>query len=381
MQKNNKIKTLCCIHDFRGRGAEKVLSVILKYIDQTRFEVGLFTFNERCNYTIPDSICRFSLKEKASEVNVLKKILRTFNRFIFLTKIVREFKPDVIFAVAGMNELVIVQKLLSGGKVKAVLSEHAELSKLRTDHWESFHAKIRKFIIKWLYPSADVIIAPSLNVLNELYEQFGVPRKNMKVVRNPLEIELIRELSMISINHSDETKGDFKIGFVGALSREKNIQVLIHALAILNRTDGKYSLNIVGVGDLEIHLRDLVNSCRLEKKVTFLGFKNNPYCYINDFDVLVISSENEVLPYVIVEAMAIGVPVITSDWVGVDDVFSNEINCLVFKRGNESALAEAIKRLRMDSKLREQLVAGGNELIESFSATRVVKEYESLFAN
>lgn len=140
--------------------------------------------------------------------------------------------------------------------------------------------------------------------------------ERLKVIYNPHNIGLIREKANEPIEYFEESYFEAKtILFLGRISIEKAPWHLIKAFSILNQQVNDVSLIFVGDGDLTVqsYCEHLVHHYQLEGKVLFLGRKDNPYKYIKRSNVVALTSYYEGTPNVIVEAIALGVPIVSSN--------------------------------------------------------------------
>lgn len=149
-----------------------------------------------------------------------------------------------------------------------------------------------------------------------------------------------------------ETKDRFWIGAVAELHRNKDLPSLIRAMAIVGP---KTVLVIIGEGEEKERLANLSKRLGLEKRVFLAGFIPNAACLLAAFDIFVLSSTKEGLPYVILEAGLAGVPVAATAVGGVTEIIDNGENGLLVKPENPKELAARIKELLADQERRELL--------------------------
>jgi glycosyltransferase involved in cell wall biosynthesis len=164
----------------------------------------------------------------------------------------------------------------------------------------------------------------------------------------------------------------------GRLTYPKNYQLLLEAFA---RTQKQINsrLLILGQGEERTSLGELTHKLEIQDKVIFLGFQKNPFKYMAISDIFVLSSRWEGFPNVILEAMACGVPVISTRCpYGPDEVITDGINGILVPVGDKDVMADAIIRLLKDKKLREQLIMGGTKRAEDFRIEKMVAEYEMM---
>lgn len=173
------------------------------------------------------------------------------------------------------------------------------------------------------YEKIDLFITPSNFYRNKLIE-YGFDDKKIIHMPNPLPSNTVYELS---------TETNDYILYFGRLSKEKGVETLIKSM---KRID--YKLVILGTGPIESELKELVKKEDLESKVSFLGFKAGEELknYIKKARAVVLPSEwYENGPYSAMEAMALGKPLIVSNYGGLPELVDNEVNGYVFNTEDE----------------------------------------------
>jgi len=141
-----------------------------------------------------------------------------------------------------------------------------------------------------------------------------VPEKKIRLIHNPVNIEAIAKLMREDIASDEEAYfSGPAIIVVGRLNRIKAQWNIIRALPEVLKCVPDCRIVFIGKGELEEYLRDLAESCGVGESVHFLGYKRNPFAYLSRASVFVLCSSREGFPNVIVEAMACGVPVISTD--------------------------------------------------------------------
>lgn len=148
--------------------------------------------------------------------------------------------------------------------------------------------------------------------------------------------------------------GYFNLAVVGRLEPVKALQLAIEALCT-QAIPQNVHLHIVGTGPCEGELRERAREVGVVARVHFLGFRRDAYNFIAHSDVLLMPSLHEGLPYTLLEAMALGTPVIASRVGGLAEVVQNEVTGLLVPPGDVAALANAIGRLIAEPSLRAQL--------------------------
>ena len=175
----------------------------------------------------------------------------------------------------------------------------------------------------------------------------------------------------------------YLIGAVGRLSEEKRFDLLIRAVGELRRAGRDVSLAIVGEGDQRSVLERVIAELGLQDHVRLLGFRSDTIDLYQAFDLYALSSVREGLPNVVLEAMAMGVPVVATSIAGVPKLVTDGVDGLLVPAGDVSSLHQAIDRLYQDREFASRLSAAARTTIEQrFSFTRrmekVARVYDSV---
>lgn len=372
------IRLLCCIHDFRGRGAEKLLFTLLQKFSREKYHIGVFIYHDTFRLEIPGDVELLSAHLPPTDASTsLLTIFRMIILKLFaLSKALNTFQPDVVLSVTGTNIPLIVAEYLFYRKTKTILSEHTFPSM----HTKETKSSALRFLINRLitltYSRADLLIVPSKGVLDDLQRHYRLMPEKIKVIPVPLDIKGIQDRSREVSEYVFPDGEYYKIGFVGSLSREKNVTSLLKALSILRKQGLDIRLFIIGDGPEKDFLQDLAEKLAVKSFAHFLGYQSNPYAIMKIFDVVIISSFYETFSYVMVEAIACGVPVISTRWKGCEDIYRNMENCLLVPVNDDGELACAIKKLIDQKELRSSLVEGGKELVRNCEANAVLAQYD-----
>ena len=170
------------------------------------------------------------------------------------------------------------------------------------------------------YPWAELIIAVSKGVAEDVSYLTGLPLSKIQVIHNPIFTQDLLTKAEEPINHSWFVPKEAPIILgVGRLEYVKDFATLIKAFAIV-RQSLKSRLVIIGDGRVRGELQRLVNELGLEDEVSLPGFSNNPYAYMKNADVFVLSSVYEGFGNVLVESLAVGTPVVSTDCPGPAEI-------------------------------------------------------------
>ncbi len=355
-------------------GAEKNTINILKELSKKPYKLILLLAKKKGFFLsdVPDKVLIADLNSYF--------LLPLFFKVLFY---LRREKPDIFVSTFPRFNLInILAKIFSGAKTKLVIIEQTTPSQL----WittKSFSHKIiacffLPFLIKWLYPKSSLIIAVSKVVKEDLTRFIG-KKKKIEVVYNPIINDDIYKLAKEKIDHPWFL--DKKIPVIITAARfvkAKDYPTLLKAFAkVLKKRDGR--LFILGQGEDKIKIKKLIKGLGLEEKVLIKDFQKNPYKYFYNSSVFIVSSQREGFSNVIVEAMACGLPVISTQCAGPKEIITDGENGILVPMGDENSLAQAIIKVLDNPSLKEKLIREGKKRAEDFSIIRSVSKYEKLF--
>lgn len=230
-----------------------------------------------------------------------------------LVKYLQQEKPlAIVPALHYTGEVAILAKRISRVPTRVIVTEHNTLSREVLKERGS-----RKFLIplavKYLYPWVDNIVAVSRGVAQDLSSIAQLPLNRIQVIYNPVIVPGLLEKAKEPVDHPWFAPGEPPVVLgVGKLEAQKDFPNLIRAFAQVRQTK-KARLVILGWGPDRPQLESLVRQLGLEEDVALPGHVDNPYAYMAKAGVFVLSSAWEGLPTVLIEAMAIGTPVVSTD--------------------------------------------------------------------
>lgn len=364
-------RILFVIPSLGGGGAERACINILKGLDRERF---------------PCTLCLFAkggvfLSEVPSDIRLydLGGHLRYDFRLIpRLSRIIRHEQPSVVLSfLRYANAITVLAATLSRHGAAIVLNEQnypsVEMPRFR---WST----LRRAAIRRLYARADVIIAISEGVAGDLTAAFHVPRHRIAVIPNPVDVSRIRLLAQEPVDHPWFNGDEPVIIAVGRLEAQKGYPDLIEAFSILQH-DVPARLVFLGEGSQRATLEALVQERRLGGRIAFLGFQSNPYRFMAHADAFALSSLYEGFGNVIVEALALGLPVVATDCrSGPAEILERGRYGLLVPVSQPDAMAEALRHALLDVGLRERLRRDGPARAADFDLTTIVERYSHLFS-
>jgi glycosyltransferase involved in cell wall biosynthesis len=169
------------------------------------------------------------------------------------------------------------------------------------------------WVMRSAYTRADVVVATSAGVADDLARAIQMPRSRIVVIYNPVVTPSMIKKSWESVDHAWITGGSCPVIIAtGRLTKQKDFPTLIRAFARL-REQQSARLIILGEGEDRERLQDLAAELRVEANIDFPGFVSNPYAYMRRASVFVLSSRWEGFGNVVAEALACGTPVVSTD--------------------------------------------------------------------
>lgn len=367
-----KRKVLFVVPSLRVGGAERVVVNVANSLVARGYVLRLVLFEDIMDYRGylgPDVIVE--CLGKKSSLDFLRMVVR-------LREVYRRFQPDFVVSYLEYTNIVSsLSSLFMGRRFKLILSERNHFpSHLR----EVRFGRLKRLLMKVTYGKADAVIVNSRGVKRALEEEFGLDPGRLLVVPNPVDLKVIAERSKEPVDHPFFHGGRFRV-IVGAgrLFRQKRFDRLLAAFQLVVEKRDDVRLIILGEGELIGELENLSSRLGLSGKADFVGVKLNPYAWISRADVFVLSSDHEGFPNVLLEAMACGTPVVSTDCpTGPSELITSGLNGLITGQSTPESLAEAVLRVLNDGKLSALFSAEGRKRVEDFGIERVAGLYEEL---
>jgi len=303
------------LHDLRGGGAERVMLRLANGLAAAGEKVDLVLVTAKGEYLsdISPNVSLVDLKQSS----VYKSIPS-------LARYLRTAKPAVIISgLVHVNIALLIAKRLTSSESKVVLTEHNQIS-IKAKKATSSRQIISFKLVKYLYRYADRIIAVSKGVAADLTSYAGLRPGIVQVIYNPIIHEDIENLAQSQIEHRWFTLSSVPVFVgVGRLQEQKGFDILIDAFKLV-KSQRDSRLLIIGEGNLRKNLQRQIEENHLDEYVELAGFSSTPYAFMNRSAGFVLSSRWEGFPTVLVEAMACGARVVSTNCPsGPDEILEN----------------------------------------------------------
>jgi glycosyltransferase involved in cell wall biosynthesis len=299
------------------------------------------------------------------------KCRRTLLALPRMVEYLRTRRPAAVLASqTHVNFVAISARAMARIPTRLVVSEHVAMDAVarnagRKERWFPLGARL-------LYRKADVVVVVSHATADRLAAATGLPRSMARVIYNPVVTPDLLAQAEIDLDHPWFTRdGPPVILSAGRLTRQKDHKTLVRAFALLRRTTDA-RLVILGEGQERRNIENLVADLGLERVVQLPGFVLNPFAYMARARLFVLSSRWEGFGNVLVEAMACGVPVVSTDCPsGPAEILQNGDFGRLTPVGDAAALADAMLRTLQRPPDADVLRARGRV----FSRDRAVDQY------
>ncbi len=346
-----------------GGGAERVMVHLAQGFAAKGRNVDLVLVKAEGTYLdlVPDNVRVVALKGN----RVITSLFR-------LAGYLRKEKPvSLLSAMDHANVIAILAKWIAGVSTLIVVSVHSTLS-VEVEKAKSWRGKIMPWFINKTYPKADAIIAVSTGVAEDLNQETQLPLQAIKVIYNPVVTPELQQKKQEVLNHPWFKQNQPPVLLaVGRLSEQKDFTTLINAFAII-RKKSECRLIILGEGEQRKQLEALVDHLQLNDDVQMPGFVKNPYAYMVKADVFVLSSAWEGLVTVLIEALACGTPVVSTDCPsGSSEILEAGKYGRLVPVGDDQALAEAVIATMEEKVDSDRLIMRANDFTQDAS----VKQY------
>ena len=366
-----KRKILFVIPSLGGGGAERIVVLLLEYIDKQKYEPVLLAFESVTKYQIQgcDNLKIIGLNKRSKISNITLPFT--------LARVIRKEKPDVILSFMNYANLITsVAKLLSINSNYFIQSDHNNLTELMK---MGRYGVVRSLITRLLYKIGDNRICVSMGVEKDLCDNWGVKQSKCLTIHNPVDYQNIQRSLIEPVNEPWFDEDIPVIIACGRLSAQKNYPMLLNAFSLL--VDNiEVRLVILGEGEKQGEIVGLIEEYGIENRVKLMGFVSNPFKYIAKSTVFVLTSDSEGFGNVLIEAMACGAPVVSTRCPsGPEEIIDHMEDGILISVGAEEECANAMKMVLYDKKLRSQFSKNGREKSKRFDIVKVVKQYEAVF--
>ena len=374
LEKLDKLRVLQFITPTGFYGAERWVLALANNIDHDHVICDLAVTKEGSKQNLSVAT---EYPQEAGKVHYLE----TNGRYDFsvinkLEKIINQRKIDVIHSHGYKSDILGLVAARKTG-VKCISTPHGLSGSVSL----KLKIYIRTGTFALRYFDA---VAPLSSELLEDMQRFKVPKHAISFIRNGVDL---KEIDSVVVELSKSNKGISKrkkqfrtIGYIGQLIPRKGIPDILHVFDQLYESDQSIKLQLIGDGSQRAELETMALQKASKNNIEFLGFRSDRLNLLSRLDLFVMTSSLEGIPRCMMEAMAVGVPVVAYNIPGVDQLIEHNKTGLLAPYGDKQVLMNCCKKLLHNSSLAKKLTTEARNRIEmQYSASRMAKEYELLY--
>jgi glycosyltransferase involved in cell wall biosynthesis len=354
------------IPTLNGGGAEHVMSTMASYWAQHGHDIHLITHDRPENdfYPMDGRVVRHGFDISKPPRHVLDTVRHNIQRVTLPRACMKDIRPDAVISfTVRMNTQNLIALL--GTKIPVIVSERnnplAQRQPLPFD-----------LLRRHLYPRASALV-----VQTEAARAWALgfmPHGKVHVIPNPV---FVRQGSMNT--DMPEQRGGLVACSAGRLIQGKGFDLLIRAFHGAARDRPEWSLLILGEGEDRTRLEGIIRELGIQDRVHMPGRVKNPSDYMASSKLFVLSSLHEGFPNALIEAMAVGLPVISTNCpFGPSEIVNDGVDGILVPSGDVQALSCAMEYLMVHEDVRNRLGERARVSSEKFSLETVMHRWESL---
>lgn len=371
-------KILFLIYNLDGGGAEKVLLKILEKIDKSKFKIDLFLIKKEGVYlkefktkfkditlrTPYDNLSKNKLLNWIQHKVIYKKVRKSLKNPEIFREFIKEKYDTQIAFLEGMSSIYL-SKIECKNKIAWV---HVDLEKHRTMSLD----KERE-----IYKNYNKIICVSNQAKNSFDKLYPEYSNKSTVIYNPIDKEEI-------IKKSNEKVEKFRAEnittfiAIGRLNEEKGFDVLLKAHKLLKDENLENNIVILGEGTERKNLEKYILENDLEKSVKLLGFKENPYPYLKQSDIYILSSRYEGYSLTVAEALILNKAIVSTRCIGPIELLENGKYGLMCNSEDIYQLKECMKKFILDKELRKEYEEKTKKKSKEMQMKSIIEKIENI---
>jgi glycosyltransferase involved in cell wall biosynthesis len=295
-----------------------------------------------------------------------------------LAKTIRSYRPDLLLTYGWGGTDAIASARLAGIR-RIVHAEDGFLDdEVDRQHWK------RRWARRVVFQAAQSLVVPSLTLCNIARSSWRIANGRLRYIPNGVDVERFQPPSsqkQIAARRSVGLPDDaVVVGIVGALRPEKNQSRLLQAFATLCQAASNVWLVVVGDGPERTALDELAKRTRVTSRVILAGSIRDTTVHYNAMSLLAISSDTEQMPLSVLEGMASGLPILSTDVGDVKSMICEDNRPFVFSCSDLPAYTHGLSTLIADCRLRAALGAANRQkCVEVFAARKMLSTYIDLY--
>jgi glycosyltransferase involved in cell wall biosynthesis len=365
---------------FGDGGGERVWLNILERLDRARWQPSLAFFEKTDSHFFAEIPADVRVHDFGKRRRASLELPRMVAQ---LAGALRTERPAAVVSMLHTWGFILeAAQLVSGRRVPVIVNEHIHVSSSLT-HLQAQRpllSRVAPILHRVAYRRAARIVAISTTQAAELEANYGVAPNRLVVIPNGIDRARIEELSTRPLDDAWLAEGPYVLA-IGRLIPQKGLDDLVRAYADI-APGIEERLAIAGEGELRSQLERLIEELGLDRRVRLLGRLDNPFPALAGAQAFVMSSRWEALPQVLMEALALGAPVVSTDCpTGPREILGDGRYGVLVPPGDRSALGAGVRDLLSDAALRQTLSTVGPQRAAAYDVDEMVRRYEAELAS
>lgn len=348
------------LSDLNAGGAERAASSLANYFSSQGHEIEIITFKDIDSfYPLNENVThlRLGFDEIALTLS-LKRIFGALGRMFRIRSFVKKRKLDVLIGMSfSMTWYTVFATKFT--KTKSVGTE-------RNNPYKYKATKINSFLRKFFYKHCDGYVFQTKKASTFFTDKL---KKRDIIIPNAIFNESIYKLS-------PPAEREKLVCAVGRLNKQKRFDILIDAFASISERIPEYKMIIFGEGELRKELEEKIDAYSLKERIFLPGTDPQSVKIVNRADVFVLSSDLEGMPNVLMEAMAMGVPCVSTKCdMGPEELIENRENGILVEVGNTQQIADSILEIIANPALSQKLSLNARKLLKTHSIEAISEKW------
>ena len=356
-----KRKVLIVLPELETGGGQRMALSIAHKIDSEDVRIRVLVLYPRCG-----NILEKVADEWGLDVQYLqKKSGADLGCIVQIYRAILQFQPDVIHAHLRVMPYLLLPMCLSKTQLRyytvhSLADKDASGIKRRILHFAFRHCHVQPVAISDLCRKS-------------ISEVYGIPERRIPCIYNGIDTERFARREEYGCEE------DFRFAAIGRLDEAKNYPMMLRAFSDIHRRFPNTGLVILGDGNLRVVLEKQCADLEISRAVLFTGNVPNVENYLWASQIYLMSSDYEGLPLTVLEAMAAGLPIISTKAGGIVDVVEDGKNGILVNCGDQTGLTEAMERLLLSPELCRQFSEQSAALAQKYSIEACAAQYKELY--
>ncbi|MBQ6205191.1 MAG: glycosyltransferase family 4 protein [Prevotella sp.] len=337
-------------------GAERVVSLLANKMSQMGHDIGVVCLKYNDVF--------YQIEPNVQLVFPMDHCNNRLSELFWLRRFLKGQKPDVVIPFTEGVYCFTILSLLGTG-IPIIASERLDPAAM---------SPTRKLLKKLLLPYADWLVVQTQSIKEYFSKKI---QKKTSIIYNPVVTEVFREIDNGQLKIENEGKLN-RIISVGRLYPQKNQEMMIRAFAKVAEEFPDWQLVIYGEGPLRAELEFLVSSFKLQERVLLPGRTEHVIEELRKSKIFCMSSDYEGMSNSMIEAICVGLPIISTKVSGTEDLIRDEENGLLVEIGEESCMGDCMSKLMSSAVLREDMSIRNKKLAGLFDIDFIVNQWTEL---